>query len=283
MNTDSRLVKKALMICLILALFLPMAFAQGKTTTLRIFWWGSQTRHDRTLKILDMYSAINPQIKFAPEYTGGGQYFEKLNTLIAANDLPDVLQMGNNFLTYKDYLAPLDDFIKSGVVDVKNTNDSFISSARIGGKILGMSLGTNSMALVYDPEIFKKAGVAEPTDQWTWADFEKAAFAIKSKLGIFGVNGMDDWSIGAWYYIGQNAKDVDVYNAAGTALGYADDKYLVNWFEMKKRFVKAGVHPNPAEVASVKDIQGEYIVSSPSCREFRRAGLPGCMYALLSI
>jgi multiple sugar transport system substrate-binding protein len=236
------------------------ALAQTQPTTLRIFWWGSQTRHDRTLKVLDMYKAANPGVTFAPEYTGGGQYFEKLNTLIAANDVPDVLQMGNNFLTYKDHLAPLDDLIKSGVVDVRNTSDSFLSSARIGGRILGLSLGTNSLALVYDPDLFQKAGVAEPTDQWTWADFEKAAFTVKQKLGIFGASGMDDWVLGGWYYIGQNGTGLDVFNPSGTGLGYTDDRMLAGWFELKKRFVNAGVAPSVAEVAAVKDVQGEYIV-----------------------
>ncbi len=267
MRSRNRAFSRVFLLVLFAAATILGASAQ-KNIDLRIFWWGSQVRHDRTLKVLDMYQAANPQIKFAPEYTGGGQYFEKLNTLVAAGDLPDVFQMGNNFLTYKDHLAPLDDYIKDGTINVKNTNASFLSSGKIGGKILGISLGTNSMALVYDPELFRKAGVAEPTDAWTWADLEKASMVFKSKFGIFGLNGMDDWSLGGWYYIGQNSATQDVFNDAGTALGYTDDKYLQNWFELKKRFVKEGIHPNPAEVAAVKDIMGEYIVSGKAAMTF---------------
>lgn len=244
------------------------ADAAAQAVNLRVFWWGSQVRHDRTLKVLDLFQTANSGTAFSPEYTGGGQYFEKLNTLIAANDLPDVFQMGNNFLTYKDHLAPLDDFIKDGTINISNTNAAFLSSGKIGGKILGISLGTNSMSLVYDPELFKKAGVAEPTDQWTWADFEKAAEVFKAKLGIFAVNGMDDWSIGAWYYIGQNSAKEDIYNDSGTALGYSNDKYLKDWLEMKKRFVTLGYHPKPAEAAAVKDVQGEFIVSQKAAMTF---------------
>jgi multiple sugar transport system substrate-binding protein len=252
--------------------------AMAQTTTLRIFWWGSQTRHDRTLKVLDMYTAANPAVKFAPEYTGGAQYFEKLNTLVAANDLPDVFQMGNNTLTYKDHLAPLDDFIRNGTIDARNTSDSFLSTARVDGKTLGLNLGSNALALVYDPALLRQAGVAEPTDTWTWADFEKAAFTVKQRLGIFGVTGMDDWALGGWYYIGQNGTNQDVFNAAGTALGYTDDRYLANWFELKKRFVTAGVHPNQAEIAQVKDIQGEYIVFSKAAMIFAWSNQVAALY-----
>lgn len=36
--------------------------------TLRIAWWGDQTRHDLTNEVIEMFTEQNPHIKLEPEY-----------------------------------------------------------------------------------------------------------------------------------------------------------------------------------------------------------------------
>ena len=38
--------------------------------------------------------------------------------------------------------------------------------------------------------MFAEAGVAEPTDIWTWDDYANAANTIHEKLGIYGCSSM---------------------------------------------------------------------------------------------
>ena len=38
--------------------------------------------------------------------------------------------------------------------------------------------------------MFEEAGVAEPTDDWTWDDYANAANTIHDKLGIYGCSSM---------------------------------------------------------------------------------------------
>ena len=61
--------------------------------TLKLLWWGGQARHDKTLKVLEMFQEKNPNVKIEPTYLGWGQYWDKLAVFAAAEDLPDIFQM----------------------------------------------------------------------------------------------------------------------------------------------------------------------------------------------
>ncbi len=246
-----------LTLCLCLGL-LGAASAQEKTE-LRIMWWGSQTRHDRTIAALELYQQQNPGITFSYEFMGSQDYWTKLSTLVASGDVPDVFQIGNNFLTYESAIEPLDSYIQSGLIDISNTNDSYLSTTRIKGVQMGISLGVNSLALAYDPEMFAKAGVAEPTPNWTWAEFEQAALTIHEKLGVFGSSMFNDFFIGMVIGIPQYGTGETVYNADATGLGYTNDKYISDYMAMKKRLLDAGAYPTAGELAAITDVENDFL------------------------
>lgn len=249
----------ALLLTLCLCIGLVGVAAAEEKTDLRIMWWGSQTRHDRTIAVLEMYMEQNPNINFSYEFMGSQDYWTKLSTLVASSDVPDVFQIGNNFLTYESAIEPLDGYIESGLIDVSNTNDSYLSTTRIHGVQMGISLGVNSLAMAYDPEMFAKAGVAEPTPDWTWADFENAAITIHEKLGVFGSSILNDFFIGMVIGIPQYGTGETVYNAEGTGLGYTDDKYLSDYMAMKKRLQDAGAYPTTGELSAITDMENDFL------------------------
>lgn len=228
---------------------------------MRIMWWGSQTRHDRTMAVLDLYTQKNPHITFNPEFMGSNDYWQKLNTLVAANDVPDVFQIGNNFLTYYSAIEPLDEYTKNGLIDVSDTNENFLSTTRINGELLGISLGTNSLALLYDPAIFDQAGLSYPTTDWTWDEFEQACYTIKDKTGLYGSSMLNDFFIGCIISIPQYGTNETFYNEDVTGLGYKDDQFFANYLQMKYNLTKAGAYPTPGELAEIKDIEGDLIVT----------------------
>lgn len=45
----------------------------------------------------------------------------------------------------------------------------------MNGKIIGIPALVDNLALVYNKQLFAKAGLAAPTPQWTWTDFQNAA------------------------------------------------------------------------------------------------------------
>ena len=64
----------------------------GKSITLRIMWWGSQARHDATLKALDLYSK-EPGHHIRAGYQSFDGYQDKLSTQSAGKNTPDIFQM----------------------------------------------------------------------------------------------------------------------------------------------------------------------------------------------
>ncbi len=232
---------------------------------LRIMWWGSQTRHDRTLAVLDLYTE-QTGVAFEPEFYGFDDYITKLNTLIAAADGPDLMQMGGNFPTYQEHIEYLNPYIDSGAIDTKNTEPSMIGITTLEGNIIGLSSGVNAPAMAYDPALFEKAGAAMPTFKWTWEEYEKAAGTIHEKLGILGTSQTqnNEFEILTTVVTQYNTGESLFKEPYRLELNYNDDKYVVDFLEMVNRMTKAGSYPTPARMAEIKDIEGDPLVKGES-------------------
>ena len=59
--------------------------AEGEPVTLRMAWWGSQTRHDRTIAVIELYEKLHPNVDIEYEPMDFDGYFNKLATLVASN------------------------------------------------------------------------------------------------------------------------------------------------------------------------------------------------------
>lgn len=237
------------------------ALVRAADEPLRIMWWGSQVRHDRTLRVLDMFTE-RTGIQFEPEFYGFDDYISKLNILIAANDPPDLMQLGGNFPTYIDHIEFLNAYIQRGLIDVSNTDESFIAITTLEGNTVGLSSGTNAPAVAYDPEILARAGLAEPAFNWTWDEFEQMAMKIRASLGILGValtRNDEFWiltTVVPQYGTGESLF-LEPYRLA---LNYNDDNYVADYLRMVKRLTDAGAYPNPAQMAEIRDVEGNPIV-----------------------
>ena len=104
--------------------------ASGEQITLRMAWWGSQTRHDATNKVIEMYEEQNPNVHIEAEFYDFDSYFTKLDTLVAADDVWDIFQMGGNFPKYINSIEPMDSYIEAGTIDVSDTTENFLATTR---------------------------------------------------------------------------------------------------------------------------------------------------------
>jgi multiple sugar transport system substrate-binding protein len=227
---------------------------------LRFSFWGSQTRIDATLAVLDLYKT-KTGVTVEAEFIPFDSYFTKFNTLAAASDLYDVFQLGGGAGQYDEQIADMRPFIEKGLIATTDIDDPIMGANTYQGKILGLSLGINSpVCLVYDPAIFQKAGVPEPKDDWTWIDFENAVMTIHDKLGIFGMSKMADGQAG-WGNLYYDTGNHRIYNDELNGLGYTDDQPIIDYLNMKLRITKAGAYPDAGRIAEIKDVEGDFIVT----------------------
>jgi multiple sugar transport system substrate-binding protein len=221
----------------------------AEDTTLRVGWWTNQKRTERTLKVMEMYRKANPEITFEPEYQGWGQYWDKLTAQIAGNDLPDIIQQDLIYLKQyadKGLIIPLDDVAG---LDLSEVDAGVIDTGKVDGTLYGVCIGTSAIALVFDPVIFEKAGVSEPTVDWTWDDYVQAALTIHEKLGIYGADFIEVENFLPFWL---REKGATLYSADGKGLGYADDTLVVEFLDMLVRLQKAEAMPGPDYWTQVK-------------------------------
>ena len=229
---------------------------------LRMAWWGSQDRHDRTIKAIELYESLHPNVKIEYEYYSFDDYFTKLKTLVASDQVWDIFQLGGNFPMYMDKIYPLDDYIASGVVDVSGIGDANLKTTQdTEGHQLGISNGLNSYGIAYDPDMFAEAGVAEPTDTWTWDDYANAANTIHEKLGVYGCSSMltSEFIAGCSVYVAQygDVGQYSFFNLDLTGMGFDDPQMLTPYIQMRADSIKNEVYPDAGASAEITNIEND--------------------------
>lgn len=71
-------------VMLLCTAMLPAAALAEEPVTLRVTWWGSQTRHDLTMAAIQKFEEKYSNIKVEPEFTSWDGYWSKLATRLPA-------------------------------------------------------------------------------------------------------------------------------------------------------------------------------------------------------
>jgi multiple sugar transport system substrate-binding protein len=250
----------------------------GDQVTLRMTWWGSQTRHDQTQAIIDLYEKENPNVNIEPEFTGFDGYFEKMAAQAAGNNLPDIMQQ--NFGEYlnqyadKGLLTDLSQFVDNGTINLDGVSETIMESGTKEGKLLGIPTGTNALAAIYNKEMLEEAGVPLPNENWTWEDYLAAAEKVHSELGTYGTRLLEPKNLFEYYL---REKGLKFFNEDATGLGYEDDKLLADYYAMNKKLVDAGVAPGYDIIQQIKGVEDELIVHGKSPFDFRWSNQVGAL------
>jgi multiple sugar transport system substrate-binding protein len=224
--------------------------SNSKTVKLRIMWWGSQARHDATLKILDLYTKKNPNVTFEPEYSGFDGYLDKLSTQAAAKNAPDIIQMDAAWLADWNARGQLAD-LSSGI-DTKEIDSKLLDTGKYQGKLAAVPLGNNAWGMIYDKAALEKLGIAGPKDGWTWDDYFKMGEEIKPKLGK-GQYPFKDGTNDGIYTSYQLSKGKGYPITPDGKFNYDKETWL-EWTEKFADLRKRGIVPPPDVQLADKDL-----------------------------
>jgi multiple sugar transport system substrate-binding protein len=188
-----------------------------------------------------LFQAAYPEIKVIGEPNGGtADHFKIIDTQLAGNNAPDLIQFGGNYPDYMQYLEPLDDYLgKQLLIDTPERFDqtALIPSTR-DGKLWCASLGTNTPVLAYNKTMIEAAGMEPPKDNMTWDELMAYGKELKAKLPE-GVAPFVDNSTNQANYL------TYFYQQQGTSLWTLDDggksyatvesakKWLQMWADMR--------------------------------------------------
>src|SRR5690606_11005654 len=133
---------------------------------------------DRTYGVTDAYEAAGGG-GVEGEFLSWNDYWPKLATQTAGGTAPDVIQMDYRFIVEyasRNAIAPLDDIIG----DLGEFDQDQLDGVMVNGKLYGISLGANSVAMLVNQTALQAIGEAVPDNSWTYADIERLGEAFKA-------------------------------------------------------------------------------------------------------
>ena len=205
--------------------------AAAEEKRLRIYWWGSKDRAERTFKVNDLYTAAHPGVTLSGETLGWGDYWARLATQAAGRNAPDIIQMDYRYIfeyARRGALLPLDEYVPK-VLAIDDFGKDAIDSGRVDGKIYGVSLGLNSTALLYSKTAYDAAGLKPPTHETTWAQFAALSAQLSKANANKGYWGsMDGGGVEPALEVWVRQRGKALYTQDGK-LGF-DEKDATEWF-----------------------------------------------------
>lgn len=164
--------------------------------TLKYIDWEGKVAHDIMAANFKKFEEMHPNIKVQYQSITDG-YAQKLNSLAAANDLPDaafmqeaeVLRWAKN-----DKLVDLTPYFEDGTFSEKLDSNVFID---VEGRTVAVSAANEIIHIHYNKALFEEAGIEPPpadkSQAWTWDEFLDAARKLtKDKNGKHpGESGFD--------------------------------------------------------------------------------------------
>ena len=109
----------------------------GQPVTLRFSWWGNDARHEKTLKVIEMYQEQHPNVTIEPEYRGKSER-EKVATELGSGTCADIVQLnppwmgdfvanGDFFVDLSQYDFDIDGFDQHMIDDYCTYNGTLIT------------------------------------------------------------------------------------------------------------------------------------------------------------
>ena len=182
-----------------------LGFASGETeaaaaepVTLKMTSWISQSVDTYENHIVGPFNEAHPGIEIEYEMFPWSTYWQKLQTLFASGDEPDILEMAADYkgaFVANGHLLDLTPFLERGDID----KDDFFEESWNRGYVAGADgfYGMYSMVgtgvLMYNKDIFDDAGIPYPDSTW---DYDKLLEVAKElTVDEDGDGTPDQWGI----------------------------------------------------------------------------------------
>jgi multiple sugar transport system substrate-binding protein len=167
-------------------------------------------------KAIALFESRNPTIKINRVYSPGQEpYTTKLDLMIAGGDPPAIYApfsaRGYRYYASKGLSQPLDDFITRDKVDLTDFYEDALKGCKYKGQYMALPLDAWPHLVIYNRDLFKKAGLPDVTTDWTdktwntdvYADYaRKMTDPANNVFGarIYNINWPAGWAFGTdWF------------------------------------------------------------------------------------
>ena len=125
------------------------------------------------------------------QYVNSDNALQKATVAIQGNKQPDIsYQYGTNMpqLATSPKLVDLTDRVNEGDYNWDDFFQGEQAVATVDGRVLGVPALVDNLAVVYNKDLFKQAGLEPPGEDWTWDDLRADAKALTDPANnVFGL------------------------------------------------------------------------------------------------
>jgi multiple sugar transport system substrate-binding protein len=149
-------------------------------TVLELANWAEYREADLETRVLAPFERDHPGITVQQQSAGTGQaeYRERILTSMLAGTPPDVFLLDNidvPAFTSRGVTLDLSPYLQRLGVDLSRYDSTVLGIFRRGDALYALPKGYSPMVMVYNKDLFDRAGLPYPTDDWTWDDFVRIA------------------------------------------------------------------------------------------------------------
>jgi len=177
---NRRMITILLLVALIMSSFLMGCSAAAPKGPVKVVFWRSLTgvRGDAQDELVRRFNESQDEVEVDVQFQGAyGELVEKLLAALAAEEVPDVVQLDSPFVVLfaKDgVLVPLDDFAKDKKtgLDLDDMMPGLISDGYYKGKLYALPLMRSTPLLYYNRDMFKEVGLPDRVPN-SWDEFKE--------------------------------------------------------------------------------------------------------------
>ena len=156
----------------------------------RLTIWAMGVEGETLGAFADAFSRENADCPVRVQVLPWGAAHEKLLTAFAADDLPDVVALGNTWVPEfhaLNALEPLNTRLAGSPLHDDCFFDAALKSVTIDGQLLGIPWYVDTRLLFYRSDLLRNAGFDTPADTWADWDRQLAALSGANRDGRFGL------------------------------------------------------------------------------------------------
>lgn len=221
----------------------------GKTKITMALWDEEQNKVMK--EMIKAYEAENPDVTVETQLTTWSEYWTKLEASVTGGDAADIFWV--NVLKAEGYADAGILMDISDIAEELNVEENFPEKMAKGyvfdDKTYAIPKDFDTAALFYNKELFDKAGVPYPTEEWTVDDMVAAAEKLKPAMGE------GEYPTAAAFNSGSTTYEATIYanggyiiNEDNTKMGWDDPKSqegLQAWYQLLEK----GLSPTSAQMA----------------------------------
>jgi multiple sugar transport system substrate-binding protein len=232
---------------------------ETEDVNLRIAWWGSASRSEYTLEVIELYTEQHPHVSVEVEYARWNDYWQTLAPQAAAGQLPDIIQMDMSYIaeySSRRQLPDMHPFIEDGTIRTDIIAEDRLAGGEIDGRLFGFNMGMNALGITIDYDMLAEVGIDHLPADWTWEDMIAVSGQVHEELGHFGMGRVTPDVFFAYYLLTHGER---LYSDDGASLGYEDDQYFIDFFGMFQQLASEGIVPTP-DMTLASGLEEDFIV-----------------------